>query len=109
MPRLLALLGMLAGSVALAGCGGTDADGGSTVVAAFYPLAWAAEEIAGERYRVVDLTPPGAEPHDVELSPRDVESIRDAGLVVYAGGGFQPAVEDAIDALRRVHARFTGA
>ena len=96
MPRLLALLGMLAGSVALAGCGGTDADGGPTVVAAFYPLAWAAGEVAGDRYRVVDLTPPGAEPHDVELSPRDVESIRDADLVVYAGGGFQPAVENAV-------------
>ena len=97
MRRLLAPLGVLAGVVALAGCGrGANGAGGPTVVAAFYPLAWAAEEIAGERYRVVDLTPPGAEPHDVELSPRDVEAIRDADLVVYAGGGFQPAVEDAV-------------
>ena len=96
MRRLLALFGVLAGSVALSGCGASDAKSGPTVVAAFYPLAWAAEEIAGDRYRVVDLTPPGAEPHDVELSPRDVEAIRDADLVVYAGGGFQPAVEDAV-------------
>ena len=96
MRRLLALLGVLAGCVALAGCAGSDAEDGPTVVAAFYPLAWAAEGIAGDRYRVVDLTPPGAEPHDVELSPRDVEAIRDADLVVYAGGGFQPAVEDAV-------------
>ena len=97
MRRLLVPLGVLVGVVALAGCGGGPAGGeGPTVVAALYPLAWAAEEIAGERYRVVDLTPPGAEPHDVELSPRDVEAIRDADLVVYAGGGFQPAVEDAV-------------
>jgi zinc transport system substrate-binding protein len=99
MPRLLsllALLGVLAGSIALAGCGGAGGGGGPTVVAAFYPLAWAAGEVAGDRYRVVDLTPPGAEPHDVELSPRDVKLIRDADLVVYAGGGFQPAVEDAV-------------
>ena len=47
--------------------------------------------------RVVNLTPPGAEPHDIELSPSDVETIRDAELVVYIGGGFQPALEDAID------------
>lgn len=95
--RLLVPLGALAGALALAGCGGgADGGHGPTVVAAFYPLAWAAQEIAGDRYRVVDLTPPGAEPHDVELSPRDVEAIRDADLVVYAGGGFQPAVEDAV-------------
>ena len=46
---------------------------------------------------VVNLTPPGAEPHDLELSPSDVETIRDAELVVYIGGGFQPALEDAVD------------
>ena len=85
--------------VVLSGCGGSGGGGesrGPTVIAAFYPLAWAAQEVAGGRYRVVDLTPPGAEPHDVELSPRDVEAIRDADLVVYVGGGFQPAVEDAV-------------
>ena len=95
--RSLLALGGLVGVLAVAGCGGAaGGDPRPTVVAAFYPLAWAAGEIAGDRYRVVDLTPPGAEPHDVELSPRDVEAIRDAELVVYAGGGFQPAVEDAV-------------
>jgi zinc transport system substrate-binding protein len=82
--------------VALAGCGGGDADHGRTVVASAYPLAWASAEVAGARVEVVNLTPPGAEPHDVELSPRDVEAIGDAELVVYAGGGFQPAVEEAV-------------
>jgi zinc transport system substrate-binding protein len=82
--------------VALAGCGGGAEAHGRTVVAAFYPLAWASAEVAGAGVDVVNLTPPGAEPHDVELSPRDVEAIGDAELVVYAGGGFQPAVEDAV-------------
>jgi zinc transport system substrate-binding protein len=81
---------------ALAGCGGGEEGQGRTVVAAFYPLAWASAEVAGAGVDVLDLTPPGAEPHDVELSPRDVEAIGDAELVVYAGGGFQPAVEDAV-------------
>ena len=68
-----------------------------TVVASFYPLAWATERVAGTSIdNVVNLTPPGVEPHDIELSPRDVETIRDAELVVYIGGGFQPALEDAI-------------
>jgi zinc transport system substrate-binding protein len=80
---------------ALAGCRGGD-DEGRTVVAAFYPLAWAAEEIAADGVEVVNLTPPGAEPHDVELTARDVERVRDADLVLYLGGGFMPALEDAI-------------
>jgi zinc transport system substrate-binding protein len=67
-------------------------------VAAFYPLAWATERVAGDSVDdVVNLTPPGTEPHDIELTPRDVETVRDADLVVYVSGGFQPAVEDAVD------------
>jgi zinc transport system substrate-binding protein len=80
----------------LAGCGGSTDSGSARIVAAFYPLAWAAERVGGGGVEVVNLTPPGAEPHDVELSPRDVEAIRDADLVLYAGSGFQPAVEDAV-------------
>lgn len=87
----------VAAALALSGCAGNDDENTRTVVGAFYPLAWAAERIAGDGVEVVNLTPPGAEPHDVELSPRDVETLRDAELVVYVGGGFQPAVEDAIE------------
>lgn len=84
-------------SAALVSCGGDDdAASGQNVVAAFYPLAWAAERIGGDGVDVVNLTPPGAEPHDVELSPGDVETILDAELVIYVGSGFQPAVEDAV-------------
>ncbi len=67
----------------------------NTVVAAFYPLAYAAGHVAGPGIEVVDLTRAGEEPHDIELSPRDVARIDDSTLVVYAGHGFQPAVEDA--------------
>jgi zinc transport system substrate-binding protein len=95
--RGLTLLGVCVAALA-AGCG---ARGNSTgerpdVVASFYPLEWAAREIAGSGANVVDLTPTGAEPHDIELSGRDVERVRDAGLVLYVGSGFQPAVEDAV-------------
>ena len=81
--------------LALAGCGGSVSD--DTIVAAFYPLAFAAEQVAGPRAEVVNLTPPGAEPHDLELSPRDVGRVRDAALAVYAGDGFQPAVQQAVE------------
>lgn len=87
-------------TLALAGCGGAhdEATGsGPKIVAAFYPLAWAAEEIAGPAARVVNLTPAGAEPHDVELSPSDVQAVHDADLVLYLGRGFQPALERALE------------
>ncbi len=91
------VVALLFATVALTGCGGADhAEEATTVVAAFYPLAWAAEQIGGEETHVVNLTPPGAEPHDIELSPRDVEAVRGADLVVYVGSGFQSAVEDAV-------------
>jgi zinc transport system substrate-binding protein len=68
--------------------------GPDTVVASFYPLAFAAEEVA-PGVPVENLTPPGAEPHDIELSPIDAAAVRDARLVLLLGHGFQPQLEDA--------------
>jgi zinc transport system substrate-binding protein len=83
--------------VAATGCSRADSGQEPEVAASFYPLAWAAARVAGPGVRVSNLTPPGAEPHDFELSPRDLETLRDAKLVVYAGGGFQPSIEDAVE------------
>ena len=87
----------LAAPLAVTGCGGTaGADEGKTdVVAGFYPLAFAAEEVGGDSVEVTNLTPVGAEPHDVELSVRDVEHVRSADVVLFLGDGFQPALEEA--------------
>lgn len=65
-------------------------------MAALYPLAFAAAQIGGDTVEVTNLTPPGTEPHDVELSVRDVEEVRSADVVLYLGHGFQPAVADAV-------------
>lgn len=92
---VLILLGSLGG----ASCGGdaSTSEASTSVVAAFYPLAHAAEQIGGQEVDVTNLTPPGTEPHDVELSARDVERVRSADVVLYIGSGFQPALEDALD------------
>jgi zinc transport system substrate-binding protein len=74
----------------------SNASGSLTVVAAFYPVQQAAQRVGGEAVDVVNLTPPGAEPHDLELTPDGVEAIQSADVVLYLGGGFQPAVEDAL-------------
>jgi zinc transport system substrate-binding protein len=92
---------ILAMAGAVSGCGGGYGGGGSggktSVVAAFYPLAYASEQIGGSSVDVTNLTPPGTEPHDVELSVRDVEDVRSADVVFYLGEGFQPALERAVD------------
>ena len=67
-----------------------------SVVASFYPLAEAAERIGGDAVSVTNLTAPGVEPHDLELTPDQLVAITTADVVLYLGGGFQPAVEDAL-------------
>jgi zinc transport system substrate-binding protein len=74
----------------------TPAGGGTAVVASFYPLAEAARQVGGDLVSVTNLTAPGVEPHDLELTPDQVRSLTTAGLVIYLGSGFQPAVEDAV-------------
>jgi zinc transport system substrate-binding protein len=71
--------------------------GGLTVVASFYPLEYAAQRVAGDSaVEVVGLTAPGAEPHDLELSPRQVGTVQDSDLVVYSAG-MQAAVDEAVN------------
>jgi zinc transport system substrate-binding protein len=86
---------------ACSGTGSSDGDAGSPdgagaeVLASFYPLQYVAERVGGDRVQVDSLTPPGAEPHDLELAPADVARLGEASVVVYLSG-FQPAVDDAV-------------
>jgi zinc transport system substrate-binding protein len=88
--------------VTLAGCGSSAADdpAGSgdklDVVASFYPLEFIARQVGGDAVHVTTLTAPGVEPHDLELTPKQVGTIGQAKLVVYEKG-LQPAVDEAID------------
>ena len=64
-----------------------------SIVATFYPLAWMVERIGGDRVSVTNLTPPGVEPHDLELAPDQVDALTDADLAVVMGRSFQPGPE----------------
>ncbi len=96
--RLVALAGAVAlAAPLLAGCGsGASGSGRTTVVTSFYPLQYVAERIAGRHAVVENLTQPGKEPHDVELSVRQTAEVADADVVVYESG-FQAAVDAAVD------------
>lgn len=96
----LAALALAVASGATTGCGSEPGGSGTPedplqVVASFYPLQWMAERVGGDRVEVSSLTKPGAEPHDLELTPRNVGAIQDADAVAFLSE-LQPAVDEAI-------------
>jgi zinc transport system substrate-binding protein len=97
------LIAALALSACSAGAPGKSSSGQMTVVASFYPLALAAEQIGGRHVAVTNLTRPGAEPHDIELTTQDVATVSSAGLVIYEKG-LQGAVDKAAESQAGNHA-----
>ncbi|MGL4173703.1 MAG: metal ABC transporter substrate-binding protein [Actinomycetota bacterium] len=99
----------LAALVALSACGANDDNtttnnAGATsepvkITTSFYPLQYLAERIGGSNVQVTNLTKPGAEPHDLELTASDVAAIQNADLVAYLAD-FQPAVDEGITTAR---------
>lgn len=92
----------------LSGCtagNGAAADGNPSLeaLASFYPLQFVVQAVGGDAVDVSSLTPPGAEPHNLELSPAMVSDLAAASLVVYASG-FQPAVDAAVQQTAPEHA-----
>jgi len=88
------------GLVALSACSSTDAagsgqDGKLDVVASFYPLQFLAEQIGGDHVAVTNLTKPGVEPHDMEISAQQTAQLSEADAVLYLKV-LQPAVDDAV-------------
>ncbi|MBA2575548.1 MAG: zinc ABC transporter substrate-binding protein [Euzebyaceae bacterium] len=80
--------------------GAVDATGGGDLqtVAAVYPLAWVAGQIAPDA-EVNLLNEGGQEAHDLDISPPQRAAIETADVVLYMGDiDYQPQVEDAIPA-----------
>ncbi|MER5881992.1 metal ABC transporter substrate-binding protein [Streptomyces sp. NPDC060235] len=87
----LGVLSACSGSASADGKGGGKLD----VVASFYPLQYLAEEIGGSHVSVTNLTQPGQEPHDLEISARQTAQLQEADAVLYLKN-LQPAVDDAV-------------
>lgn len=94
--RRAALAVLPLAALGLTGCGATAADDGRVhVVVSIYPLQYAVEQIGGDLVDVTTATPAGVDPHEIELSPRQLRVFSDANAVVYLSG-FQPSVDDAV-------------
>jgi len=92
--RIPAIVLALAAATGLTGCGPTTS-GEHTVVTSFYPLYFIADRVAGRYNDVVDLTPPGVEPHEYELTVRQVAQI-DLARVGFYESGVAPSVDQAM-------------
>ncbi|MFF2650496.1 metal ABC transporter substrate-binding protein [Streptomyces sp. NPDC058045] len=88
---------------ALTGCSAFEDDGAGDgrsggrldVVASFYPMAYLAEQIGADHVRVTNLTGPGQEPHDLEISAKQRGQIEKADAALYLKD-LQPSVDEAI-------------
>ncbi|MFF7457298.1 metal ABC transporter substrate-binding protein [Kitasatospora sp. NPDC008115] len=88
----------LAAALTLTACGdGGDQgpDGRLNVVASFYPMEFLATKIGGEHVKVTGLTAAGVEPHDLELTAKQVGRVQKADAIVYLKG-LQPTVDKAV-------------
>lgn len=103
--RLLTTTAAAAAALTLSACGSSSttestpasaSDAVLAVAAGFYPYEFVAARVGGDDARVVNLTKPGGEPHDLELTPQQVGALAETDLVVYAKG-FQPAVDEAVE------------
>ncbi|MES4887695.1 metal ABC transporter substrate-binding protein [Streptomyces sp. NPDC096012] len=82
----------------LTACSGGSAAANTSrfdVVASFYPTAFLAEQIGGKHVHVTSLTSPGQEPHDLELSTRQIAGLQETDAVLYLKG-LQPSVDEAV-------------
>ncbi|HEY9252065.1 MAG TPA: metal ABC transporter substrate-binding protein [Nocardioides sp.] len=91
---------LTSGCAALSDDSGSSASGSDSgkvqIAAAFYPLEFVAERVAGDLAEVTPLTKPGVEPHDLELSINQTAALQSADLIL-TEHGFQPAVDDAVE------------
>lgn len=70
------------------------------IVVTIYPLAEFSSRIVGNKASVIQLLPPGSEPHHWEPSPADMKRIYDAQVFIYHGAGMEPWVEKILPVLQ---------
>lgn len=98
--RLAAATGVLALTFSAAACGSSTSSEGSSsgkikVATSFYPVNYLVQSVGGSHVEANSVTPANVEPHDFELSPKDVTKLSGAKMVVYVAG-FQSSLDDAV-------------
>jgi ABC-type Zn uptake system ZnuABC Zn-binding protein ZnuA len=84
----------------LSACGGNASPSEKTdpaILTSTTFLADIARNIAGERFIVESLLPPGADPHSYQPTPRDVTRIADSKLLIINGAEYEHFLESLLD------------
>lgn len=89
------MIGLAMVLVLSGGCGNNqeiahEFDGRLTVLTSVFPAYALAIRVAGDAADVTNLTSGSADPHDFQLTTRDIRSIQEADLVVTIGLGLEP-------------------
>jgi zinc transport system substrate-binding protein len=69
------------------------------VYTSMYPIYDFTAKIAGDRAEVINLVPPGAEPHDYEPSAKDLVRLSESDVFIYNGSGMELWIEKVLDSL----------
>lgn len=98
LTRCLTALGAVCLALSLTACGTTATKGSGRldVSVSFYPIQYLVEGIGGEHVQVTSVTPGDVEPHDYELSPKEVSDLGKADLITYVKG-FQGSLDEAVE------------
>lgn len=64
------------------------------ITTSFYPVHFLVSQVGGDLVNVINLTPAGREPHDYELTSRDIINIKKSKLLFLNGGGLEVWRED---------------
>nr|WP_224749738.1 zinc ABC transporter substrate-binding protein [Polycladospora coralii] len=70
------------------------------VYSSIYPLQFFAERIGSHQVNVHTIVPPGVEPHDFELTIKNITNLNEADILLYNGGGLEPWLEKNLRSLK---------
>lgn len=68
------------------------------VLTTIYPLYDFTRNVGKDKVDVTNLTPPGAEPHEWEPSPKDLAGLQKADVLIYCGAGMESWIDRALKA-----------
>lgn len=85
--------------IMLVGCGSEEnksskESGKVEVTASISPIKEFTELIGGDKIEVTSLVPDNAEPHDIDLKPRDFEKLTKSKLFIYNGLGMEDWLDE---------------
>lgn len=80
--------------------GSQDSDGKISVCTSFYTMYDFAGKIGGDKLKLTNIIPAGAEIHHWEPSPKDILAIGKSDVFIYNGAGMEPWVEKVLGSVR---------